>query len=86
MRHIHSLVVIPDAVNLVLCIYSEWHAIQALITDDAAEATRVIGFAQCLQDLGGGQRSEVILLASLHFQICGDLNFPKQGCDVNFDH
>lgn len=42
--------VIFDAVNLVLRIYSEWHPVQALIADDTSKTSRMIRLAQGLED------------------------------------
>ena len=46
-----SPVVVVDAVDLVVDVDGEGHAVQALVTDAAAEAARVVGLAHGVQDL-----------------------------------
>lgn len=49
--HTHTPVVVFDTVDLVFCVHSKRNSIQALVTDDTAEATWMVGLAQGLQDL-----------------------------------
>jgi len=44
-------VVVFDTVDVVLYIHSERHSIQTLLTDYTAETARMIGLAECLEDL-----------------------------------
>jgi hypothetical protein len=47
----HIPVVVFDTVNLVLCVHSEGHSIQTVVTDDTTETARVVGLPKGLQDL-----------------------------------
>ncbi len=49
--HTNSPMIVLQAVDLVLCVHSERHSIQTLITDGAAEAAWVVRLSQRLQDL-----------------------------------
>lgn len=46
-----SPVVIFEAVDLILRVHGEGHAVEALVTDDTAEAAWVVGLPQGLEDL-----------------------------------
>lgn len=66
-----SLVVVSDTVHLVGEVHSEGDAIQALVTNDASEAARVIGLPHGLEDLARrtGRRRISVRSASLQLPI-----------------
>lgn len=54
--------VVFDTVDIVLNIYSERHAIQTLFTHYTAETARMVGLAQCLEDLNNHKHKHIVVM------------------------